>query len=69
MHLQLVFNIINNQLCPTELHNYLTLRSECRGKTFREIHEKFICLSKLKSTISQFTFRFTGAKDWNKLPF
>ena len=59
MRLRLVFNIINNQLCLTELHNCLSLRSECRGKTLREIHEKFICQS---------TFKFTGAKDWSKLP-
>ena len=68
MRLQLLFNIVNNQLCPTQLHNYLTLRSECRGRTLREIHAKFICLSKVKSAISQSNFKFMGTKDWNKLP-
>ena len=33
MRLQLVFEIVNNQRCPTQFHNYLTLRSECCGRT------------------------------------
>ena len=66
MHLQLVFKIVNNQLCPTQLHNYMTLRSECHGRTFRDRQE--IHLPKAKSTIGQSTFKLTGAKDWNELP-
>ena len=49
MRLKLVFKILNNQLCPTQLHNYMTLRSECRGRILgdrREIH-----LPEVKSTI------------------
>ena len=44
----------------------MTLRSKCHGRTLggrREIH-----LPKVKSTIGQSTFKFTGAKDWNELP-
>ena len=42
------------------------LRSKCRGKTLRDRRE--IHLPKVKSTIGQSTFTFTGAKDWNELP-
>ena len=35
----------------------MTLRSECHDH-----------LPKVKSTICQSTFKFTGAKDWNELP-
>ena len=66
MDLQLVFKIVNNQLCPTQLHNYMTLRSEYHGRTFRDRQE--IHLPKAKSTIGQSTFKLTGAKDWNELP-
>ena len=44
----------------------MTLRSECHSRTLggrQEIH-----LPKVKSTIGQSTFKFTGAKDWNELP-
>ena len=61
MRLQLVFRIFNNQLCPKQLHNYKTLRSECRGRTLRDRPE--IHLPKVKSIIGQSTFKFTGAKD------
>ena len=50
----------------TVLHNYMTLRSDCRGRTLRDRCE--ILLPKVKSTICQSTFKFTGAKDWNELP-
>ena len=66
MRLQLVFKILNNQLCPTQLHNYMTLRSECRGRILRERRE--IHLPRVKSTIGQSTFKFTGVEDWNELP-
>ena len=65
MRLKLVFKILNNQLCPTQLHNYMTLRSECCGRILgdrRKIH-----LPEVKSTIGQSTFKFTGAEDWNEL--
>ena len=66
MRLKLVFKILNNQLCPTQLYYYMTLRSECRGRILgdrREIHPPVV-----KSTIGQqSTFKFTGAEDWNEL--
>ena len=65
MHLQLVFKIVNNQLCPTKLHYYMTLRSKCHGRTLGDRRE--IPLLTVKSTIGQSTFKFTGAKDWNEL--
>ena len=65
MCLQLVFKIVNNQLCPTQLHNYMTLRSEYLGRSLRDRRE--IHLPKVKSTVVQSTFKFTGAKDWNEL--
>ena len=40
---------------------YMTLRFEYRGRIFRDRRE--IHLPKVKSTIGQFTFKFTGAKD------
>ena len=49
-----------------QLHNYMTLRSECHSRTLRDRRE--IHLPKVKSTIGQSTFKFTGAKDWNELP-
>ena len=61
MRLQLVFTIVNNQLCPTQLHNYMTLRSECHGRTLRDRRE--INLSKVKSNSGQSNFKFTGEKD------
>ena len=66
MRLQLVFKILNNQLCPTQLHNYMTLRSECRGRILRDRRE--IHLPRVKSTIGQSTFKFTEVEDWNELP-
>ena len=66
IHLQLVFKTVNNQLCPTQLHNYMTLRSECHGRTLRDRQE--IRLPKVKSTIGQSTFKYTKAKDWNESP-
>ena len=52
-------------LCPTQLHNYMTLISECRGRILGDRGE--IHLSEVKSTISQSTFKLTGAEDWNEL--
>ena len=54
MRLQLVFRIFNNQRCPKQLHNDMTLRSECRGRTLRDRPE--IHLPKVKSSIGQSTF-------------
>ena len=39
----------------------MTLRFQYRGRIFRDRRE--IHLPKVKSTIGQFTFKFTGAKD------
>ena len=66
MRLQPVFKILNNQLCPTQLHNYMTLRSECRGRLLGDRRE--IYLPEVNSIIGQSTFKFTGAEDWNELP-
>ena len=49
-----------------QLHNYMTLRPECHGRTLRDRPE--IHLPKVKSTICQSAFKFTGAKDWDELP-
>ena len=41
MCLQIVFKIVKRQHFFTQLYNYMTLRSECRGRTLRdrpEIH-------------------------------
>ena len=43
----------------------MTLRSDCRGRTLRDRPE--IHLPKVKSTICQSSFKFTGAKDWSEL--
>ena len=44
----------------------MTFRSECHGRTLRDGRE--IYLRKVKSSIGQCTFKFTGAKDCNELP-
>ena len=44
----------------------MTLRSECHCRSLRDRRE--IHLPKVKSTVGQSTFKFTGAKDWNELP-
>ena len=44
----------------------MTLRLECHGRTLRD--RRKIHLPKVKSTICQSTFKFTGAKDWDELP-
>ena len=64
MCLQIVFKIVKRQRFPTELYNYMTLRSGCRGRTLRDRPE--IHLPKVKSTICQSTFKFRGGKDWNE---
>ena len=66
MRLQPVFKILNNQLRPTQLHNYMASRSECRGRLLGDRRE--IYLPEVNSTIGQSTFKFTGAEDWNELP-
>ena len=60
MCLQIVFKIVKRQRSPTQLYNYMTLRSECRSRTLRDRPE--IHLPKVNSTICQ----FTGGKDWNE---
>ena len=57
-----LLTLSNNQHCPSQRHKlYMTLRSEYRGRIFRDRRE--IHLPKVKATIGQFTFKFTGAKD------
>ena len=66
MHLQLVFKIVNNQHCPSQLHYYdHETRMPC-GSSLRDRQK--IHLPKVRSTVGQSTFKFTEAKDWNELP-
>lgn len=67
MRLQLLCSkLLTISVSCTILHNYMTLRSDCRGRNLRDGCE--ILLPKVKSAICQSTFKFTGAKDWNELP-
>jgi len=66
MRLQLVFEIVNNHRCPTQLQSDMNFRSELCGRSLRDSRE--IRLPNLKSAMGQSTFKFAAGKEWKNLP-
>ena len=63
MRLQLVFKIVDNHRCPSQLQSYMNFRLELCGRSLRDTRE--IHLPKVKSATGQSTFNLTT---FNNLP-
>ena len=66
MRLQLVFKIVNNYRCHTQLQSYVNFRYELCGRSLRDTRETH--LPKVKSAMGQSTFKFAAGKERINLP-
>lgn len=62
----LVFKIVYNVDCPSQLKNTLIFRSSLRERSLRD--KSLLDIPKLSTSLGQTTFKFAAAKDWNSLP-
>jgi hypothetical protein len=62
----LIFKIVNNINCPTQLQDKLTRRSTMHTRTLRDT--SILDIPRAKSSAGQTTFESSAARDWNKLP-
>ena len=65
LRLQLVYKIVNDYHCPTQLQGYFALRSELRRKALRDSRE--LHPSRYKTAMGQWTFEHAAAKEGNDL--
>ena len=62
----MVFKIVNNVHCPSQLRDYLQFRSSKHNRNLRDTLALQIPL--YKTSLGQTSFKYIAGKDWNSLP-
>ena len=62
----MVFKIVNNVHCPSQLRDYLQFRSSKQNMNLRDSLVLHIPL--YKTSLGQTSFKYIAGKDWNSLP-